>query len=135
MPELKALGVEWKGESAHENTGGLDFWQSLAPGCQCTHLCILCLLQYIPSVQEHLMFFVSLVLVSGESVVDLLYMDTTFRICKSSAGTLLACFIVDLGVAVRETPYTPSCDVYFTKSVGCFLHNDVLTTSLDVSFL
>ena len=26
MPELKALGVEWKGESACENASGLDFW-------------------------------------------------------------------------------------------------------------
>ena len=40
---------------------------------------------------------------------------------------------MDLGVAVGETPYIPNCDVCFTKDVGCFLHNDVLTTSLDVS--
>ena len=81
------------------------------------------------------MFFTSLVLVSRESIEDLQYMDAAFHICKSSTGTPLACFIVDLGVAVGETPYTPSCDVFFTKSVGCFLHNDLLAISLDVFFL
>ena len=90
---------------------------------------------HVSSVQQHLMFFASLVLVSGEFIVDLQYMDATFCICKSSMGTPLVCFIMELGVAVRETPYTPSCDVSFTKSVGCFCRNDVLATSLYVSFL
>ncbi len=49
MPELQALGVERKGESACENTGGLDLWQLLTPGCQHTHLCVLFLLLYMLS--------------------------------------------------------------------------------------
>ena len=49
----------------------------------------------ISSVQQHLMFFTSLVLVGGESIVDLQYVDATLCICKSTTGTSLACFIMD----------------------------------------
>ena len=134
MPELWALGVERKGESTHENAGGLDLWRLLAPGCQHTHLCVLCLLLYMSSFSSAL--DVLHIFSSGQWGVHSGFAvhGCHSHICKSSMGTPLACFIMDLGVAVRETPYIPSCDVHFTKDVGCFLSNDVLATSLHVSF-
>ena len=86
MPELQALGVERKGESACENAGGLDFWRLFTPGCQHTHLWVLFLLHYTSSVHQHLMFFTSLVLVSGESVVDLQCMDATIAFVNPVRG-------------------------------------------------
>ena len=89
----KLWGSRGKGNLPMRMPVAWTFWQLLTPGCQHTHLCILCLLQHISSVQQHWMFFTSLVLVSRESIVDLQYVDAALRICKSTVGTSLACFI------------------------------------------